>query len=129
MGVLFELEALLRLCRRATGADAASEWQDRWIARLEWLKALCLVQHYSFENVSFLGRVAPGLIGRRLQAVGGAAEVERRSCWGWGLFCFFDACVCLRKLQELAVLEAELRQGLKQRSSGSPDGNSFACGA
>jgi hypothetical protein len=52
--------------------------------------------------VAFLGKVTPGWIGPKLAKWGGASELFRKSCWGWGLCCFLDIIATRRKQAELA---------------------------
>jgi hypothetical protein len=76
-------------------------WKDPWIKTLIRLQSACLLQYYVYENAGFLGKVAPGWIGKRLESYGGADELVRKSCWGWGMCCLFDVLSTRRKRAEL----------------------------
>lgn len=93
-GVLNELENFITV-------SFLGGWKDPWIKALVRLQSACLLQYYLYENAGFLGKVAPVWIGRRLEKYGGADELVRKSCWGWGLCCFFDVLATRRKRAEL----------------------------
>lgn len=107
-GVLVELHNLINL-------TFLGGWLDERQPLILRAQAVALMQFYAFEHASFLGVTAPRWLGPWLAPVGGADELGRRSCYGWGVFNLLDLAATVLKLSELAKMEAALDARLLDR--------------
>lgn len=102
-GVLVELENLKNL-------TFLGGWRDPWVRRLLVFQSCALLQYYVCENLSFLGGVAPKLIGRRLERLGGCGGLSMRSCHAWVAWGLAELASTMLKLRELNALAEDLER-------------------
>merc|ERR1711865_1112827 len=101
MGVLAEVDAVSR--------HQLGEWNDQSLKTVDVVKSLTLIQYYAFENIAFLGWVAPEWIGRWLEKYSAHPdEWGRYSAFGWVACCLLDLLSCFKKLSELNKLERQV---------------------
>lgn len=88
-------------------------WKSTGAKLCLYAGSISLVQYYILENLAYLGWSAPGWIGKKLKRFGGADEMGRLSCYGWGSWCFFDIVSCFYRLQELGKMEQIVKETYK----------------
>ena len=116
-GILVELHNLIHL-------TFLGGWRDERQPLILRAQAVALIQFYAFEHASFLGAAAPRWLEPWLTPLGGADELGRRSCYGWGVFNLLDVAATVLKLRELEAMETALDARLLERRRALGDGRS-----
>jgi hypothetical protein len=83
----------------------------RWFM---YAQSAALMQYYICENAAYLGWTAPNWIGKKLERFGGANELGRVSCFGWGAWCAMEILSSSCKLKELARMQREVEETYTQ---------------